>query len=111
MCTGIDARQPKSAGMIPAPAAQGRSIRSAVVDRGITMLYQCTKDMLKALKVEKAEKPDTYNGLFAWNVRIMKIRRRNLVYLMNDATRISVILYGVTAKEFKEFEKNRHKSA
>ena len=67
------------------------------------MLYQCTKDMLKALKIEKPEKPDTYNGLFAWNVKLMKLRRRNLVYLMNDATKLSIILYGVTAKEFKRF--------
>lgn len=68
------------------------------------MIYQCTKDLLKALKVEKTDKPDIYNKLFSWNGKVMKVGRRNLVYLMNDASKLSVILYGMTGKEFKHFE-------
>ena len=68
------------------------------------MIYQCTKDMLKALKTEPAGKPDIFNKLFAWNVKIMKIGRRNLVYLMNDALKLSVILYGVTYRDLKYFD-------
>lgn len=68
------------------------------------MIYQSTKDMLKALKVETSDKPDIYNELFAWNVKLMKMRRRNLVYLMNDASKLSIILYGMTVKEFKAFD-------
>lgn len=68
------------------------------------MIYQCTKDMLKALKVEQTDKPDIYSELFSWNVKIMKVKRRNLVYLMNDASKLSVIFYGMTAKEFKKFD-------
>ena len=67
------------------------------------MIYQCTKDMLKALKVKKADKPDIYNEIFSWNVKLMKVKRRNLVYLMNDASKLSIILYVMTAKEFKDF--------
>ncbi len=68
------------------------------------MIYQCTKDMLKALKVDVSDKPDIYNELFSWNVKLLKFNRRNLVYLMNDATKLSVILYGLTSKEFKDFD-------
>lgn len=68
------------------------------------MIYQCTKDMLIALKREKSDKPDIYNDLFAWNVKLLKFNRRNLVYLMNDASKLSVILYGMTTKEFWDFD-------
>lgn len=68
------------------------------------MIYQCTKDILKALKVDTSDKPDIYNELFAWNVKLMKVRRRNFVYMMNDVSKLSVILYGMTAKEFKAFD-------
>jgi hypothetical protein len=68
------------------------------------MIYQCTKDMLIALKSEKSDKPDIYNDLFAWNVKLKKVNRRNLVYLMNDATKLSVIVYGMTTKEFLKFD-------
>ncbi len=68
------------------------------------MIYQCTKDLLKALKVEKSDKPDIYNKLFSWNGKVMKVRRRNLVYLMNDASKLSVVLFGMTGKEFKNFD-------
>lgn len=68
------------------------------------MIYQCTKDMLKALKKEPDKNPDIYNDLFAWNVKLMKVNRRNLVYFMNDASKLSVILHGMTVKEFKDFD-------
>lgn len=68
------------------------------------MIYQCTKDMLKALKKESVSKPDIYSELFSWNVKLMKIGRRNLVYLMNDASKLSLILYGVTQKDLKNFD-------
>ena len=68
------------------------------------MIYQCTKDLLKALKVEKTDKPDIYNKLFSWSGKVMKVRRRNLVYLMNDASKLSVVLFGMTGKEFKNFD-------
>ena len=68
------------------------------------MIYQCTKDMLKALKIEPVMKPEIFNRLFAWNIKIMKIGRRNLVYLMNDALKLSVILYGVTYRDLKYFD-------
>ncbi len=68
------------------------------------MIFQCKKDMLRALKREPEAKPDIYNDLFSWNVKLMKVGRRNLVYLMNDVSKLSIILYGMTAKEFKSFE-------
>lgn len=68
------------------------------------MIYQCTKDMLIALKSQKSDTPDIYNDLFAWNVKLLKVNRRNLVYLMNDASKLSVIVYGMTTKEFRDFD-------
>lgn len=68
------------------------------------MIYNCTKDFLKAIKVESVKKPDIYNELFSWNVKLIKIGRRNLVYLMNDASKLSIVLYGLTAKEFRKFD-------
>lgn len=68
------------------------------------MIYQCTKDMLNALKLEKSDKPDIYNDLFSWNVKVLKVNRRNMVYLMNDASKLSVIVYGMTSKEFRCFD-------
>ncbi len=68
------------------------------------MIYQCTVDMIKALKVEPSDKPDIYNAVYAWNVKVLKVNRRNLVYLMNNASKPSIILYGMTAKKFKGFD-------
>lgn len=68
------------------------------------MIYNCTKDFLKAIKVEPVKKPEIYNELFSWNVKLVKVGRRNLVYLMNDISKLSVILFGVTSKEFNEFD-------
>lgn len=68
------------------------------------MIYQCTKEIIKSLKIEIIDKPEIYNALFAWHVKVLKVNRRNLIYLMNDATKLSVILYGFTAKEFKGFD-------
>ncbi len=69
------------------------------------MIYECTKDMLKALKVEAGVKPDVYSGLFGWNVKVGTYGRRKLVYLMNNESKVSVVLFGMTAKEFKVFDK------
>lgn len=68
------------------------------------MIYNCTKNLLTALKVNPMEKPTIFNELFSWNVKLVKMGRRNLIYMMNDVTKLSVILYGVTAKEFKSFD-------
>jgi hypothetical protein len=67
------------------------------------MIYQCTKNMLKSLKKEAEKKPDNLDNLYSWSVKLTKLNRRNLVYLMNDATKISVVLYGITLNEFKNF--------
>jgi len=75
-------------------------------ERMIQMIYQCTKDMITTLKKESEAKPDIYNPLFSWNVKVMKVNRRNLVYLMNDASKLSIILYGMTQKEFKDFDEH-----
>ena len=69
------------------------------------MIYQFTKDMLKSLKVEPEDYLEDYDDLYTWNVKKIRINRRHLVYLMNNATKISVIFYGMTQKEYKNFDK------
>lgn len=33
------------------------------------MIYQCTKDMLKSLKVEPEDYLEDYDDLYTWNVK------------------------------------------
>lgn len=68
------------------------------------MIYQCTQDLLKILAVEKCKKPEIYNELLSWHVKLMKVGRRNLIYMMNDASKLSVILFGLTVKNLKKFD-------
>jgi hypothetical protein len=60
--------------------------------------------MLISLKKDVEIKLDNLDKLYSWSVKLTKINRRNLVYLMNDATKVSVVLYGVTSNEFKNFD-------
>ena len=66
------------------------------------MLISCTKKLQDELKIklEKAEKQDL---LFSWHANSIIINRRKTVVLVNDATRYSIILYGLKAKDFKSF--------
>lgn len=60
--------------------------------------------MLDDLKVEVSEKPETYDALFAWHVKVKKFGRQKMVCLMNDASKLGVVLYGMTARDFKNFD-------
>jgi hypothetical protein len=68
------------------------------------MIYHCTKALLEELNTIPVTAYEQRSELFSWNAKVMKVGRRKLVYLMNDASKLSIILYGMTAKEFKEFD-------
>ncbi len=67
------------------------------------MKIQCTVKMFDELKIEpNLETADT-SALYSWHCHVLKFDRKKTVLLVNDLTRISVVLYGLTAKEFKNF--------
>lgn len=66
------------------------------------MLIRCTKKLLDELKVIPEPIEDEVS-LFSWHANIIRINRRKTVVLMNDMTQYAVVLFGVKAKELKNF--------
>ncbi|AGK98576.1 plasmid pRiA4b ORF-3 family protein [Clostridium pasteurianum] len=64
------------------------------------MIINCTKKLQDELKINPILS-EVEDPLFSWHANIIKINRRNAVVLVNDASRYSVILYGLKTKEFK----------
>jgi len=67
------------------------------------MIIQCTAKMLNELKIEPEMDAAAESPLFAWHCNLIKVERRKMVLLVNDLTRICVVLYGLTAPYFKRF--------
>lgn len=65
------------------------------------MLIKCTKKLLNELKVKPGEtaEPDFYS----WHANITISNRRKTVILINDATKMAILLYGLKAADFKRF--------
>ncbi len=66
------------------------------------MLIKCTKKLLDELKIKpgKTAEPDFYS----WHANIATANRRKTVVLINDATRMAILLYGLKAADFKRFD-------
>ena len=68
------------------------------------MLIQCTKKLLEQLN----RKPDLSsvdeNPLFSWHANLILLNRRKTVVLMNDRNRYAVVLHGLKAKDFSQFD-------
>lgn len=69
------------------------------------MLIQCTKKLLNQLKV-KPEPGIEEEALFSWHTNIITVNRRKTVVLVNDKNRYSIVLYGLKAKDLKEFDQH-----
>ena len=69
------------------------------------MFISCTKKLQDELKI-KLEKLEKQDLLFSWHANLITINRRKTIVLVNDATRYSIILYGLKAKDFKSFADN-----
>lgn len=70
------------------------------------MQIRCTKKLLDTLKVVPeviTEVITEEDPLFSWHANLLMINRRKVVVLMNDFSRYTVILYGLKAKEFNNF--------
>lgn len=64
------------------------------------MIINCTKKLQDELGI-KPTLVEVDNPLFSWHANVIKINRRKIVVLINDASRYAVILYGLRMKEFK----------
>lgn len=66
------------------------------------MIIQCTKKLIDELGITPSESLDT-DDLFAWHANFSVINRRKAVILQNDKNHFVVVLYGLKAKDFKNF--------
>lgn len=67
------------------------------------MFIQCTKKLLEQFHVEPISE-EMAEPLFSWHANLMIVNRRKTVVLVNDQTRYSIVLHGLKAKEFKNFQ-------
>ena len=65
------------------------------------MHIQCTKAMLDYIKANVTEH-DTDNDMYAWHAHLVKRSRRNLLVLMHDLSRFTLVFYGVKKSHLKE---------
>nr|WP_077247621.1 hypothetical protein [Bacillus sp. FJAT-27225] len=60
------------------------------------MKIQCTKKLLDKLDVEVVAGQEE-DPLFSWHANLITFNRKNVVILVNDKNRFSVILHGLKA--------------
>lgn len=65
------------------------------------MHLQCTKAMLAYANPEINEK-NTDHDLYAWHAHIVKRSRKNLLILMHDLSRFTLVFYGFKKSHLKE---------
>lgn len=71
--------------------------------RGI-MFLECTKKLIDVLNIRVTDiTPLRREPLYEWHANLFLFNRRKGVIMMNNQTRYSVVMYGLKAKEFKEF--------
>ncbi|KMJ59110.1 hypothetical protein AB685_08590 [Bacillus sp. LL01] len=68
------------------------------------MLIQCTKKLFDELKVTPQEPREEGNPLLGWHANFMKFGREKFFVLVNDKNRYAVVLYGLKAKDKKNFD-------
>lgn len=66
------------------------------------MIIQCTKKLLQEINKDPV-KPGEENALFSWHANLIRLNRRKTAVLVNDKNRYVLVLYGMKAKDFKEF--------
>jgi len=68
------------------------------------MLISCTKKLADVLKIKVFEVvPIRREPLFEWHANLFVYNRRKGIIMMNNKTRYSVVLYGLTAEHFRQF--------
>jgi hypothetical protein len=64
------------------------------------MIINCTKKLQDEIGIKPILVP-VENLLFSWHANILRVNRRKTIVLVNDASRYTVILYGLKAKDLK----------
>ena len=65
------------------------------------MHIQCTKAMLDYIKPNLVDL-NTDNDMYAWHAHLVKRSRKNLLVLMHDLSRFTLVFYGVRKSDLKE---------
>jgi len=65
------------------------------------MHIQCTKALIDYVKPELTEQ-NTDNDMYAWHAHLVKRHRKNLLVLMHDLSRFTLVFYGVKKTHIKE---------
>lgn len=68
------------------------------------MLIQCTKKLLDELKIKPTVVKDE-QPLFSWHANLIIVNHRKTVVLVNDSSRYIIVMHGLKAKDFKNFDK------
>jgi len=55
------------------------------------------------VKLNHTKRPDIYNPMFAWHAKAFKLGRKNVVLLVNDASKYTVCLYGIKKVHLTRF--------
>lgn len=66
------------------------------------MQIGCTKKLLEVLKSESITASEV-DPLFSWHANVLIYNRKKVIVLINETTRYVVVLFGLKAKEFKNF--------
>ncbi len=64
------------------------------------MHIQCTKAMIDYIKPTLIMK-DTDNDVYAWHAHLVKRHRKNLLVLMHDLSRFTIVFYGLKKTHLK----------
>ena len=74
------------------------------------MILYCTKavkDKLKGRTVEYVPSDkcdDSAEGLYSWHADLIKLNRKNTLFLVNNKTRFAIFIYEIKAADFKDIE-------
>lgn len=68
------------------------------------MIVQCTKKLLEKIE-EEAVLTIPKNPLFCWHANIITLFRKKAVILVNDNTRYTILLFGLTKNDFINFKR------
>lgn len=67
------------------------------------MQIACTKKLVEQLGITPETMTDSCTPLYSWSANIVMVNRRKAVVAVNDSNRLGFVLYGLKAKDWKQF--------
>ena len=68
--------------------------------KGLLMLIHCARRACERLKITPPVATIEFDPLYSWRLNIVEDGRKRLVVFMNDASRYTVTIYGLKAKDW-----------